>query len=406
MTTLTKQVRVLTFIAFFITSSFAVKATDIRVDEDGLNGAYTSIAAAIAAASDGDRIFIKPKSSNAWFIEDLNINKNLTFDTDIPGSQYKLQGTITISPKSGMVVIIKEMEGNSSTIINGSNFASTPSNRATVKVIESSFYSINMPTNYDLSVVKCAAETTIGLTAGKVIGCSAKLIDVNAETGSPLAATSDSLMIIANDLTANDDSQISLKSTSYLYIVANNKINYNNDSPEDSGILGKAWKASNSNGYHQIVNNQIVLTTGVLTYSVRIQQHPANSEIQILNNTLDGSASSSDSGIRVENGSLGVVLIGYNELVNLTSRISGSGNYTDSGTNYTSKLSSFTDKGSPDNIHLDLDLSRNDIGVNGGSHAWNNYWNTTTNRVYFLSIPKKIATGSTIKVKAESYSGN
>lgn len=389
------------FITLLTSFTSLVRATDIRVDEDGLNGAYTTISAAIAAASDGDRIFIKPKSSDAWFIENIAINKSLTFSSDTPGTKYKIQGNITITPKSGMVVIIRELEGNTSTSINGSSFASVPANRTTVKVIESKLYSINTPTNYDLSVVKCTITYAINFTAGKIIGNSVRYITVNNESGTLAPAASDKVMIIANDLAKVSGNYIVLASNKYTYVIANNKIK-----SATYGIYGYAWKATNSDGHHQIINNDIKMYAAGSTYKgIHIKSHPANSELQILNNEVEGASTGSSYGIYVEANS-GIIKASYNSIHYIWKYFYG---ITSDGTNYeysSINNATFTDKGSLDNLYKDLNLSRNDIGVNGGSYAWTNYWNTTTARVYYLEIPKKIATGSTVKVKAEAYDGN
>ena len=50
---------------------------DLLVEEFGVAPAYNSIQAAIDASSDGDRIFIKNRTSDIPWVGDVTINKNI-----------------------------------------------------------------------------------------------------------------------------------------------------------------------------------------------------------------------------------------------------------------------------------------------------------------------------------------
>ena len=67
-------------------------AADLYVRENGANGAYATVSAAITAATNGDRIIIKPKTANAAYVENITINKSLTFVSETNYQKYKLQG--------------------------------------------------------------------------------------------------------------------------------------------------------------------------------------------------------------------------------------------------------------------------------------------------------------------------
>jgi pectin methylesterase-like acyl-CoA thioesterase len=70
----------LLFIAFASLVTSIASATDLYVRNLGAGGAYSTVSAAIAAASDGDRIIIKPKTTGTGaYVENLTINKSLTF---------------------------------------------------------------------------------------------------------------------------------------------------------------------------------------------------------------------------------------------------------------------------------------------------------------------------------------
>ena len=74
-------------------------------------------------------------------------------------------------------------------------------------------------------------------------------------------------------------------------------------------------------------------------------------------------------------------------------------------------LPAVVDKGSPSSNYTDLDLTRNDIGILGGSHSWLNYWyndSTTTGKavIRWVDLPSEIWPGQTINLKAEAVHTN
>ena len=78
----------LLFIAIAGLFSSMASAADLYVRDLGAGGSYATISAAITAASDGDRIIIRPKASNLPYIENLTIDKSLSFVSEINFSRY------------------------------------------------------------------------------------------------------------------------------------------------------------------------------------------------------------------------------------------------------------------------------------------------------------------------------
>ncbi|MBL0095100.1 MAG: hypothetical protein IPP46_00460 [Bacteroidetes bacterium] len=76
----------------------AVNPTVLIVEENGLNGAYTTINAALTAATDGDTILIYPRSGGLPFVEDIYAPSkiNLHFHSATPGTKYAVQGNVTL----------------------------------------------------------------------------------------------------------------------------------------------------------------------------------------------------------------------------------------------------------------------------------------------------------------------
>ena len=67
------------FIAIASLFTTLASATDLYVRNLGAGGAFSTVSAAIAQASDGDRIIIQPKTNGSAYVENLTINKSLTF---------------------------------------------------------------------------------------------------------------------------------------------------------------------------------------------------------------------------------------------------------------------------------------------------------------------------------------
>ena len=81
-----------------IISLGTIKAADLYVRNLVAGGSYPTISAAITAANDGDHIIIRPKTNNVPYLENLTINKSLTFASEINFSNYYVQGTTSIVP--------------------------------------------------------------------------------------------------------------------------------------------------------------------------------------------------------------------------------------------------------------------------------------------------------------------
>ena len=71
----------------------------------------------------------------------------------------------------------------------------------------------------------------------------------------------------------------------------------------------------------------------------------------------------------------------------------------------------YKDLGSPASNFTDLDLTRNDIGILGGSHSWLNYWYNDTVAtgkavIRWVDLPSEIWPGQTVNLKAEAVHTN
>ena len=112
-----------------LSSTYFVHGADLIVEEFGSTPNFNTIQAAINAATDGDRIFIRTKRGNFPYQEDVTINKSLELLPASNDSSFIVQGSYTIVPAAGRTVTIVGMDNidNDGTIqLSGSASAANP----------------------------------------------------------------------------------------------------------------------------------------------------------------------------------------------------------------------------------------------------------------------------------------
>ena len=115
--------------AVFVTclSVTSIFGADLIVEENGVLPNYGTIQDAVAAASDGDRIFVKNKAGNIPYQEDVTVNVSveiLPFDAN---GQFIVLGNYTISPVVGRTVtIIGMLNQNGSILCQANSPSGTP----------------------------------------------------------------------------------------------------------------------------------------------------------------------------------------------------------------------------------------------------------------------------------------
>lgn len=356
-----------------------IKAADLYVRDLGAGGSYATISAAIAAASDGDRIIIKPKTGNVPYLENLSINKSLTFVSETNFSKYYVQGTISVVPGAGRVVNIHNMYAfqsgisATSTIITGG--------RCTINIINSI-----ADNNLDLDVKNVTANIygstfpNLDFMHGKIVGNTCSYIYLQKE--STPSGTS-SIYIIGNKMSTI------IGYSSYPVNILNNEL--------ESSILMQDMLSGSTN---KIQNN--ILKIGSITANSNNQCN-----VVIENNII--SPGSNDHEIYAN--STPTVIASYNLSTSAftTSGVDIQNNNISSGS-YTLDLANFTSSGAivnagrPEEEYQDLDLTRSDIGPLGGSNSWANYWPINAGnkpRVMFLNTPRRVYQGTT-SIQAEA----
>lgn len=391
-----------------------IKAADLYVRDLGAGGAYATISEAITAANDGDRIIIRPKTSNVPYLENLTINKSLTFVSETNFSKYYVQGSIYIVPAVNRVITINNMYAFQSSI---DTLTATLSNgRATVNVINCTVDSdINLSNKNVTANVLQSSCRYLFFVHGKIIANSVQSINL-VNDAIPLA-TSD-VQIIANSVSyvGTAYGAINIATSSYplrIYnndctvhavaatisptrikptliissikagstnLIQNNRFKQSNTNPEYAGNVIDMTGASGSS----IINiaNNILITPSTYIFAEHIDA--SNSLTVIASNNLT-TESIKFNGVDISNGNISNGIY----TLNLSTGASTGG---------------IINAGIDDVEYQDLDLTRNDIGPLGGSNSWVNFWPSNAGnkpRVMFLNTPRKVYLGTTT-IQAEA----
>ncbi|UUC44097.1 hypothetical protein [Flavobacterium cerinum] len=383
----------LLFIAIAGLFTAMASAADLYVRENGANGAYSTVSAAITAASNGDRIIIKPKNASAAYVENLTINKSLTFVSETNYQKYKLQGTVVITPLAGRVVTIHNAIAGSITIS-----GATTGGRTTLNVFNSflSFLDAGQ-VNATTIISGCTVESETIIAHGKCTGNFLGSLFVTHTDDTSLAT--DDVEIIANSVNYG----ITNYQRNYTFKILNNFL------PQSSISV---WGVKNGSTNEITNNTSDVRSNGGGQYGecITINLTTGNTgTILIYNNVL---ALNNDYVIYNYNTNATVsayynMISGPFALNNVANQGSNTqGNFTINNNSY-SVSGANVNAGSPAVEYTDLDLTRNDAGNGGGSNSWSNYWPADGGnraQINYLNVPRRITTGTTLNVSGSGFS--
>lgn len=380
-----KKSLLFTAIASLFTSM--VSAADLYVRDAGAGGSFSTISAAIAQASDGDRIIIRPKAAGLPYVENLVIDKTLSFVSETNFSKYLVQGAVSITPFAGRVITINNMSLSGAL----SSSANSAGGRTTVNLLNSTLgTTVDMNrTNTTLNMSGCTVGTTITLTHGRLTGNKCESINI---VGTALEANpaTEEIEIIANALVGGG---MSVNQKNYSIRILNNYV-------ASYGMSVSNIKTGSTN---EIRNN--VFNNG--TYSALYIDVATGSSatFSVLNNVLTTTTTLSNYAEVHNNNTLGATVYAFNNATTFGFTTIGtaaaSGNLTTpitfSSSNYTATGAALINAGVADDDYADIDLTRNDIGNFGGSDSWSNYWPTNVGnkpQVNYLLTPRRIYTGT------------
>ncbi|MBA9073935.1 hypothetical protein GGR22_002102 [Flavobacterium gossypii] len=374
-------------------------AADLYVRASGANGAYTTVSAAITAAANGDRIIIQPKTDGSAYIENLTINKSLTFVSETNYNKYFIRGTININPAAGRVVTISNLNSGSFTIYNVIATGPTTGGRTTINLFNCNLNNVDTTqANTTTNMSGCTVGGYVFFSHGRMTGNRVqRMTAYNTSSDTSLAA--DDVEIIGNSAS----SVIANQQTSYNFKFYNNFT---------SGFGVYATKAGGSN---EIVNNTVYEPNGgdVAPIYITGNGNPGSGgNVAIMNNAISFVVAQTNTCIYSDN--IATVTASYNVSTNAfvvegtitQSNNTGSVNMNFDNTAYT-VTGGNVNTGNPAVQYTDLDLTRNDAGHYGGSNSWANYFpadNGGRPQVNYFITPRTILSTSTLNVSGSAYS--
>jgi hypothetical protein len=390
-------------------------AADLVVQQGGPVGTYSTITSAITAATDGDNIVINNRLDGLPWQENLTINKSLTFVSAVDNIQWWMEGTISITMAESRQITIVGMRN---TLVAGtiSRSGTAPVNRTLVNILFCDIASdISMGSGINLYLGSTKVRD-VSFTYGKIYGNDVRSITLNPDG----VVTEDVVQIIGNR-TGFSWSPVTtgincVSNTQYIFL----SNNYSRGS--GWGIYVGSLKAGS-------VTNRIINSASSSSFSgtaannfSAISLFHTSGNLAIENSVFAGTYTNATNGSHSIYGNataISLTTFTYNMHMNYFSGghvpSTSLGNFQSSfavATNFNSdgslaSGSGHVNAGNPMNTHLDLDLSRNDIGVMGGSYSMANFWplvfNGESSRVNFMNTPRVVPQGGTVNVQAIGY---
>ncbi|HQV39137.1 MAG: hypothetical protein IPO60_13070 [Flavobacteriales bacterium] len=404
-----------TLVAFAVSAS--ALATDRIVEEFGQAPAYSNITAAVAAASDGDRIIVKNRAGNIPWIENIMVNASLQFLSFSNDDFFYVQGNYTITGAADREVTIIGMRNTSGNILAG---AGGTVRGTSVRLMDSYFVNgyVNLSNNnFQADIVGCTfMNGTVAVNYGNVVGCD---IDGSAQnaagisiSGSSSGFPLDTCAVIGNKLkSAVGYEGIFSSSESQVLHIRNNYIQH--------GWMGiEVYEGNNTGVQNLIWNNTITAYAGSsTTYGISLANTNTGSVWEVMNNAITRTWSGTNNrGINKDSGNSGQINVYFNHVSNnMSTPISAgftfaSDNTTDQAITLNAdgtfaSAPSCIDGGNPAPVLSDLDLTTGDAGAYGGSYTLNNFhpMHTGAARVYLTGHPFNVRSGSTLRVKAVAF---
>jgi hypothetical protein len=389
----------LLFIAIAGLFTSMANAADLNVRATGAGGAYTTVSAAITAAANGDRIIIQPKTDGSAYIENLTINKSLTFVSETNYNKYFIRGTVNITPAAGRVVTISNLSSGNFTIYNVSVATATTGGRTTLNLYNCYLNNVDATqANTTTNISGCTVSGYVFFSHGRATGNNVQSINAyNTSSDSSLASTD--VEIIGNAVSFG----ITNQQSSYAFKMYNNfasSMNVYNSKPGTS---------------NEIVNNTIYQPNGgdVAPIYITGNGNPGSGgNVAIMNNAISFTVAQTNACI--QNDGIATVTASYNVSTNayLTEgSITQSNNTGGVNMNFNNTAYTITggnvNAGNPAVQYTDLDLTRNDAGHYGGSNSWANYFpadNGGKPQVNYFTAPRTILSTSTLNVSGSAYS--
>jgi len=403
------------FLSLMLASAFQSMATDRFVDPSlsAGNGTtlFTTIASAVAASVNGDRVLIVPGTYNE---PALTIDKSLTIMGQTDASIVNFNANINIAGFAGMKLQLLGFNLGIYSITSNAVTSGVVTNRAVVNIIKCSMASLGTDQNYyELNFVSSRLTGNLVIRYGNVILSNIANLYVNDEPGANLAGK----ILIANDTITG---RVNFTHDDYNLCLYNNLLTnlyiwqWNNSTTTTNKILNNDFVSgcflfipqTNVPAYNfDFSNNQFL---GTVSFYVanggccngNVQAYASNNENQMTGSTTGSSFPNP--------GVTGFFKWTYNG-IDLPCTIPSAGNplvlTKVTGTTGT------TNTGNPAHDYYDIDLTVNDRGRTGGTYSISNF-NPSINPsngkafIFDLDIPSDLFPGQSVNVKAKGYQKN
>lgn len=364
---------------------------------------FNTITSAVAAAANGDNIFIVSGTYNE---PTLNLNKSLTLLSQVQGTPVTFNGNITVSGFGGMNLQLIGFRLNQYSITGNSVTSGSATNRATVTLINCKMTNMTFAQNYYL--VNCIRSQMTGNTEfrfGKFVASKTNNLDISDE---PLSNQTNSQLFLVADTIVNN---FSFRHNDYPVFVANCVL---------KAIYFYEWNhsASTTNSFRncEFQSGFVHITRNPPLYNFEFSSNVFNGTTNFL-----GSTSSSYNYGQTNSGSWstsnatfptvttpGFFTWTYNGINLPCATPTGSNPLV---LNRITGPSTTLNSGNPNNDYYDIDLTVNDRGLFGGPYSLNNFNNVanpSNGRAYIFNIdmPTDLFTGQQVNINAEGYQKN
>ena len=442
-----------------VLTSLTFSQSVLVVDSAGA-GDYTTITAAITAATAGDTIKVLKGTYTGQHSVSKNLNLvasdttaivNVTGNDFVVGADcliqgFKIIGTFRVTSGTSRIQnnvfedgyvwmdvtsgyftnnISRSSDGSSTfgknssastLIVSGNHFSRQLADAHTNEIVE--IY------NYVLFKNNTVITSDLNFSKGVEVHTSGILVNNNISNGSyAISVKKEGVKIVGNNINNTNTGIIVTSGVDSVEILGNIFDNVSgfgvNFNSAGASTPYSAWKinnnvfkssgdilynnSSNAFSYLSFKNNVIYDCDNIFRSSSTVF------DLQTLNSTIENNIIYDSNGSALLNNFTG----NMNYSIHNTLTISGTGNLTadpllnDPSTNDFSLQggSSSNNTGNPDVYSYDLDRTRNDMGIYGGSHNWNNYNGISGPRVFSLKLSSlRVIQGNSPTITAEGVS--
>ncbi|MFP3597092.1 hypothetical protein [Chryseobacterium sp. SIMBA_029] len=391
---MTKKLLTIAFAGLSCTMAFAA---DLYVRNGGAGGAYSTVSTAITAASDGDRIIIQPKANGEAYVENLIINKSLTFVSETNYTKYIIQGNVSINPATGRTVTISNLSSGYYGMYNVEATFPIGTGRTIINIVNCDLHNVlTDKVNFTTNISGCTISGNLKFSHGRCTANKAQSIAVVAtQDSSPVGSDIEVYGNVSSSFISNSQSNYNFK--------------FNNNFC--TGIYIYGLKAGSSN---EIINNTVYNYTAADTapFYVNLGNSLNAGNIAIINNASSFVVGGTNACIQNKSNNVAITA-NYNVFTNTfvtegnMTQSDNSGSMTLNFDNAAYTVTGMNvNAGNPAIKYTDLDLTRNDAGHYGGSNSWINYWpanNANKPQVNYLSTPRSITSG-TFNISGSGFS--